>query len=180
MAAVAHTPKRGRGRKVLALSELARTLNAGALGRLTGPLDTLRLPKRAGTMALGAGAGSVRYLAVRVEAAGPEIGGLLVATPIAQAALGPAQLLRSMFTESPDLMCIADLEGRFLRVSPSWTELLGWSEQELLSRPFEWFVHPQDRSGTDAERFLQSSGCRWLAKPFRLRDLLRLARETLR
>ena len=36
-----------------------------------------------------------------------------------------------------------------------------------------------DVAGTDAERFLESSGCRWLAKPFRLRDLLRLARETL-
>jgi signal transduction histidine kinase len=37
-----------------------------------------------------------------------------------------------------------------------------------------------DVAGTDAERFLDASGCRWLAKPFRLRDLLRLARETLR
>jgi CheY-like chemotaxis protein len=37
-----------------------------------------------------------------------------------------------------------------------------------------------DVAGTDAERFLESSGCRWLAKPFRLRDLLRLAREALR
>ena len=37
-----------------------------------------------------------------------------------------------------------------------------------------------DVAGTDAERFLESSGSRWLAKPFRLRDLLRLARETLR
>jgi len=37
-----------------------------------------------------------------------------------------------------------------------------------------------DVAGTEAERFLEASGCRWLAKPFRLRDLLRLARETLR
>jgi len=34
-----------------------------------------------------------------------------------------------------------------------------------------------DVAGTDAERFLQDSGCRWLAKPFRLGDLLRAARE---
>ena len=34
-----------------------------------------------------------------------------------------------------------------------------------------------DVAGTDAERFLEESGCRWLAKPFRLRDLLRVARE---
>lgn len=36
-----------------------------------------------------------------------------------------------------------------------------------------------DVAGTDAERFLEESGCRWLAKPFRLRDLLRSASELL-
>jgi two-component system NtrC family sensor kinase len=36
-----------------------------------------------------------------------------------------------------------------------------------------------DVAGTDAERFLEESGCRWLAKPFRLRDLVRTAREIL-
>jgi CheY-like chemotaxis protein len=36
-----------------------------------------------------------------------------------------------------------------------------------------------DVAGTDAERFLQDSGCRWLAKPFRLGDLLRTARDIL-
>jgi signal transduction histidine kinase len=37
-----------------------------------------------------------------------------------------------------------------------------------------------DVAGTDAERFLAESGCRWLAKPFRLGDLLRTARDVLR
>jgi two-component system, cell cycle sensor histidine kinase and response regulator CckA len=36
-----------------------------------------------------------------------------------------------------------------------------------------------DVAGTDAERFLEETSCRWLAKPFRLRDLLRVAREML-
>ena len=36
-----------------------------------------------------------------------------------------------------------------------------------------------DVAGTDAERFLEDSGCRWLAKPFRLGDLLRAIRETI-
>ena len=36
-----------------------------------------------------------------------------------------------------------------------------------------------DVAGTDAERFLDESGCRWLAKPFRLADLLRAVRDTL-
>jgi CheY-like chemotaxis protein len=36
-----------------------------------------------------------------------------------------------------------------------------------------------DVAGTDAEKFLEQSGCRWLAKPFRLGDLLRMLKETL-
>jgi signal transduction histidine kinase len=36
-----------------------------------------------------------------------------------------------------------------------------------------------DVAGTDAERFLEDSACRWLAKPFRLRDLLRTAGEMI-
>jgi CheY-like chemotaxis protein len=36
-----------------------------------------------------------------------------------------------------------------------------------------------DVAGTDAERFLEDTTCRWLAKPFRLKDLLRVSREML-
>jgi len=36
-----------------------------------------------------------------------------------------------------------------------------------------------DVAGTEAGKFLETSGCRWLAKPFRLRDLLRIAREVV-
>jgi two-component system NtrC family sensor kinase len=36
-----------------------------------------------------------------------------------------------------------------------------------------------DVAGTDAEKFLEESGCRWLAKPFRLADLLREVRDGL-
>jgi CheY-like chemotaxis protein len=36
-----------------------------------------------------------------------------------------------------------------------------------------------DVAGTDAERFLEETGCRWLPKPFRLRDLLRTASDLI-
>jgi signal transduction histidine kinase len=36
-----------------------------------------------------------------------------------------------------------------------------------------------DVAGTEAEKFLEESGCRWLAKPFRLKDLLRAASELI-
>ena len=34
-----------------------------------------------------------------------------------------------------------------------------------------------DVAGTEAERFLEESGCQWLAKPFRLADLLKVAAD---
>jgi CheY-like chemotaxis protein len=37
-----------------------------------------------------------------------------------------------------------------------------------------------DVAGTETERFLEEAGCRWLPKPFRLKDLVRVAKETLR
>ncbi|MEO2194677.1 MAG: ATP-binding protein [bacterium] len=36
-----------------------------------------------------------------------------------------------------------------------------------------------DGAGTEAERFLLESGCRWLLKPFRLNDLLRVASDVM-
>ena len=36
-----------------------------------------------------------------------------------------------------------------------------------------------DVAGTDAERFLEDTGCRWLAKPFRLKDLLRTVSDVI-
>jgi len=36
-----------------------------------------------------------------------------------------------------------------------------------------------DVAGTDAERFLEETGCRWLPKPFRLKDLLRTASDVI-
>ena len=36
-----------------------------------------------------------------------------------------------------------------------------------------------DVAGTEAEQFLIETGCRWLAKPFRLNDLLQTAHEVV-
>jgi signal transduction histidine kinase len=99
---------------VLALSEASRALSADALQQLTAPLDSLRLPKRAGTIDLGPGTGDLRWLAVRVEAAGPEIAGLMVATPTSQIAFGPAELLRSMLIIAPVILLASAMVGYWL------------------------------------------------------------------
>ena len=99
---------------VLALSEASRALSADALQLLTAEADSLRVPKRAGTINLGGGIGALRWLAVRVEAAGPDIGGLLVATPVSQVAFGPTDLLRSMLIIAPVILLASALVGYWL------------------------------------------------------------------
>lgn len=55
------------------------------------------------------------------------------------------------FEVSQDLFCIASFDGFFKYVSPSWTEATGYSTQELLSKPFIDFVHPDDCKSTKEE-----------------------------
>jgi PAS domain S-box-containing protein len=53
-----------------------------------------------------------------------------------------------MFDVSLDLVCVASLDGFFSRLSLSFEDVLGWSEEELYSRPFLDFVHPDDVDAT--------------------------------
>ena len=46
------------------------------------------------------------------------------------------------------MLCIANAESYFTRLSPAFTRTLGWSLEELMSRPFLDFVHPDDRANT--------------------------------
>ncbi|MFW5862490.1 MAG: PAS domain S-box protein [Spirochaetota bacterium] len=52
------------------------------------------------------------------------------------------------FKVTLDMLCIAGLDGYFKSLSPTWSETLGWSEDELKSRPYIEFVHPDDRKAT--------------------------------
>ncbi|WP_051293159.1 hybrid sensor histidine kinase/response regulator [Citrifermentans bremense] len=54
----------------------------------------------------------------------------------------------TLFMTIDDLMCIADPMGNILRANPSCSEILGYSEEEIVSRPFIDFVHPDDKERT--------------------------------
>lgn len=55
----------------------------------------------------------------------------------------------NFFYLCPDLLCEADMSGYFRRVSRSFTTELGYTEEELLSRPFMDFIHPDDKAATE-------------------------------
>jgi signal transduction histidine kinase len=101
------------GGRVLALSEVTRALRATDLEQLTTVLDSLRTPRQAGDLTFG-GVGPVRYLVVRVADAGPQVGGVLVATPVSQVTFGPADLLRSMLLIAPIVLIGAGVVGYWL------------------------------------------------------------------
>ena len=43
-------------------------------------------------------------------------------------------------------MCVVGFDGDFKHVNPTWTQLLGWQESELLDRPATNVVHPDDHA----------------------------------
>ena len=55
---------------------------------------------------------------------------------------------RNVFELSADLVCIADFNGYFRVINPSFQRILGYSPEELLGKPFLQFVHPDDREKT--------------------------------
>lgn len=52
------------------------------------------------------------------------------------------------FQTSTDPMCMAKPNSRFLKINPAFTEVLGYSESELLSKNIIEFIHPDDKQST--------------------------------
>ena len=52
------------------------------------------------------------------------------------------------FELARDLLCTATFDGYLVQLNGAWEETLGWTAEELKSRPFVEFVHPDDRERT--------------------------------
>jgi PAS domain S-box-containing protein len=59
--------------------------------------------------------------------------------------------LNQVFNFTPDILCIANIDGYFKKVNPAMSDLLEYSEEELLAKPFMGFVHPLDVGATATE-----------------------------
>jgi len=60
-----------------------------------------------------------------------------------------AKDLERIFNLSLDLICVAGFDGYYKWVNPAFERILGWTEEESLSRPFMEFIHPDDRPAAE-------------------------------
>ncbi|MDX6627794.1 MAG: hypothetical protein QOH00_40, partial [Gaiellales bacterium] len=77
----------------------------------------------------------------------PRVDGIAGAGPGGE----PPEDLDQFFTLSLEMLCVASLDGYFKRLNPAFERTLGYTLEELRSRPFLDFVHPDDRDTTLAE-----------------------------
>lgn len=66
--------------------------------------------------------------------------------------------LFQFFNITPDLVCIAGKDGYLKKVNNAVLEVLGYSEEELLSKPIRDFIHPDDRQTTAETRAAMIEG----------------------
>jgi serine/threonine-protein kinase len=84
----------------------------------------------------------------------------------------PEREMARFFELSLDLFCLAGLDGYFKQVNSNFDRVLGYSTEELLSKPFLEFVHPDDRVRTQDQVARLSRGLPVVRFENRYRDRL--------
>lgn len=61
-------------------------------------------------------------------------------------ALRTAAEYRLLIENSTDLIAHCDADGRYVSISPSYSEMIGWSADEMIGQLVVDFLHPEDRA----------------------------------
>lgn len=56
--------------------------------------------------------------------------------------------LELFFENLPVLFFVACKDGNLTKINKEWTNYLGWTKEELMSKPWIEFVHPDDKQKT--------------------------------
>lgn len=88
------------------------------------------------------------------------------------------KITNKFFNMSLDIMVIAS-KDMFIRINPSFSKTLGYTEEELLSHPLFTYIHPEDKTATQKEIDKLKTGVsiiqfenRWICKDKSIKRLL--------
>ena len=145
-----YTPDEVVGRSISVIvpperrAELDEIMASIKQGEHVDPLETVRVTKDGRTIDV-----SLR-LSLVYDADARLIGASSIARDITGQKRLEAELRRTgrYFDLSRDLTVAADFDGRIRSVNPALEQILGWSAEEFLARPFLGIVHPDDREAT--------------------------------
>lgn len=65
-----------------------------------------------------------------------------------------------MFESAPDIIAMTNAYGHFTKVNQAFCDLLGYTEEELTSNPYTYFLHPDDLKKSEVEYIETISGSR--------------------
>ena len=129
--------RRARDRAVLATGQTRRYWRTATLGGAERTISVVKSPFR--------------------DSSGTIVG--LIGTVRDETATRRLEEERTRFFDlAPDMLCTAGADGRLERVNDAWTAVLGWTPEELRSRPLIDFVHPEDRARAGREIELMLAG----------------------
>ena len=138
------------GRSVVILApparfeEAQRCVAAIRGGEAIPPFDTVMLTKDGRPVDVSLSIAPIR------NAGGQVVGGAGIARDIGPRLQAENKLraneesFRSLFEHAPIGMCLTALDGRLMRVNPVFSQMLGYSEEELRGMPWAKFTHPDD------------------------------------
>ena len=78
----------------------------------------------------------------------------------------------NFFNISSELICLTGTDGTFKSFNPAFTRVLGYSSEDLLSKPFIDFIHPEDILATqkEVEKLSQGQSTIYFENRYRAKD----------